>query len=164
MTDSFAIFEQGIDNVSQRLPGLPRQEVVLTRLCLFLFAQFNEDLNRLLANYELNTGSMLALTVLYARADNKITPSDLSLVLVSSRTHVTRLADDLVKNGWVDRRACREDRRKVFLSLTEKGRQAVEGVLPAQWRHLTELWSDFTPGEKTLLEELLRRLLARVAD
>ncbi len=164
MADSFTVFEHGIDNVAQRLPGLPRQEVVLTRLYFFLFAKLNEDLNRLLAEHGLNTSTLLALTMLYSRPDNKIIPSDLSLVMVSSRTNITRLADDLVKNGWVDRRACREDRRKVFLLLTAKGREMVEKVLPVQWAHVIDLWSGFAPEEKALLEALLRKLLARVAQ
>jgi MarR family transcriptional repressor of emrRAB len=161
MADGFSVFEQGIDRVAQRLPGLPRQEVMLTRLYFFLFGTLNEDLNRVLAEHGLNTTTMLALTMIYSRPDNKIIPSDLSLAIVSSRTHITRLADDLVKNGWVDRRACSADRRKVFLSLTEKGRQLVEKVLPAQWRYVTELWSCFTQEEKALFEALLHRLLAR---
>ncbi len=162
MEQGFQVFEQGIGRVAEAFPGLPRQQVILTRLYFFLFRRLNDGLNRMLADHGLNTTTMLALTMIYARPDHKIIPSDLSLALTSSRTNVTRLADELVANGWVERQACREDRRKIFLYLTALGCARVEKVLPRQWDHVTQVWSCLSPEEATLLESLLRKLLGHL--
>jgi MarR family transcriptional repressor of emrRAB len=84
--------------------------------------------------------------------------------MVSSRTNITRLSDKLVKKGWVERNTSGEDRRRVVLSLTRKGRELVETVLPHQWHDYRELWSDFGPDELEQFERLLRKLLVRLDE
>lgn len=160
MAESFKVFERGIDHVAQRFPEMPREEVILTRLYFFVFRRLNDRLNRVLAEHNLNTTTMLALVMIYARPEGKINPSDLSLSMISSKTNITRLADDLVRQGWVSRKACAQDRRKIFLSLTDEGRSLVEQILPIQWEQIRDIWAPFSPDEQTLFEALLRKLLA----
>jgi MarR family transcriptional repressor of emrRAB len=155
----FSFFELGIERVARRLPGMPKHRVVLNRLFFFVFKELDELYNQRLAEHGLNSTAFLALVMLYSSEENRLNPCDLSDALISSRTNVTRLADDLVGAGWVGRQASTEDRRRIELSLTEAGRALVERVLPPVWDLVGEQWSDFSATEIAEFDRLLRKLL-----
>jgi MarR family transcriptional repressor of emrRAB len=157
--DSFKLFEYGIENAARRFPSLPKREVLLTRLYYHVFFKLNENANRSLKTYGLNSTTWIALILIYSSSGNAINPSDLSEFMASSRTNVTRLADDLVKKGLITRRACENDRRRCFLSLTDDGIALVEQVLPMQQDRLKKRWGKFTAEEMNTFEVLLRKLL-----
>jgi MarR family transcriptional regulator, negative regulator of the multidrug operon emrRAB len=160
MLDSFKPFEAAIDQVGSRVPGQPRQEVLLYRLYYHVFQGLIERLNHSLTPHDLNATTWFALIMIYSSPDNAINPSDLSCAIASSRTNITRVGDELVSKGWVARRPCEEDRRRVFLTLTPEGSALVERVLPIVWDELRQIWGDFTPAEKLIFEQMLRKLLA----
>lgn len=160
MNHSFSYFEQGIKRVGRRLSGMPEDKVILNRLLFFAVRELDDRYNDFLAAYGLNSTSVLALAMIYSSEDGTLNPSDLSDALSSSRTNVTRLSDDLTEAGWVDRRASKEDRRRVELSLTEAGKALLETALPGIWEHITRQWSGLTPAELKEFDRLLRKLLA----
>lgn len=161
---TFQPFESRIDEFSNRHPDAPKREIILSRLYFHVFKLINEKQNHRLSAFGLNSTSWFALIMIYSTTDNAINPCNLSYAMVSSRTNITRLSDELVEKGWVERHASGEDRRKIVLSLTPKGRQLVETVLPEQWRYYRELWAGFDAGELEQFETLLRKLLARIDE
>lgn len=84
---------------------------------------------------------------------------DLGDLLIAEAGHPSRLVDRLVEAGLVERRASGDDRRRVELSLTAKGRRLAKRVTAAR-EQVTELGRatladrDLTPALK-LLRELL---------
>lgn len=159
---TFQPFESRIDAFSNAHPEAPKREIILSRLYFHVFKLINENQNQRLSEFGLNSTSWFALIMIYSTPENAINPCNLSYDMVSSRTNITRLSDELVDKGWVERHASGEDRRKIVLSLTEKGRALVEAVLPVQWLHYRDLWSGFDAAELEQFEGLLRKLLARV--
>jgi MarR family transcriptional repressor of emrRAB len=159
MDHDFSFFEQGIERIARRLPGMPRQRVVLNRLFFFVFKELDERYNQRLADYGLNSTAFLALAMLYSSEEAALNPSDLSDALISSRTNVTRLADELVRAGWVARQPSKDDRRRVELSLTAAGAALVEGVLPVIWDLVRVQWTEFSQAEIVEFDRLLRKLL-----
>ena len=159
MIQDFAYFEQGIDRISRQLPGMPQDRVVLNRLFFFVFKELDEIYNRHLAEFGLNTSSFLALAMLMSCENDRLNPCNLSNALIASRTNVTRLADELVGAGWVERHPSTEDRRRVDLTLTETGRTLVLKVLPKVWKLIENQWSDFSREEVVQFDYLLRKML-----
>jgi len=92
----------------------------------------------------------------------QIQPSELSCALGSSRTNATRIADELEKRGWIERRESDNDRRCLHLQLTEKGHEFLREVLPPQHNCLHQLWSALSTTEKDQLEQITRKLLSRL--
>ncbi len=159
MTITFLRFEQRIDRIASKLPGMPHQQIILTRLFFFVFKNLNDSLNQTLASFGLNTASLFALAMLFASEGNKLNPSDLSDALISSRANVTRLVDELVLNGWVKRHECVTDRRRIDLTLTPEGKTLTANVMPSLWQRLSAVWSDFSDNESVEFEHALRQLL-----
>lgn len=159
MLQDFAYFEQGIDRIARQLPGMPQDRVVINRLFFFVFKELDEVYNRFLAEFGLNSSSFLALAMLLSSEDNRLNPCHLSNALIASRTNVTRLSDDLVDAGWVDRKPSTEDRRRIELSLTESGRALVLQILPKVWQLIELQWAEFSAAEIAEFDRLLRKLM-----
>lgn len=81
-----------------------------------------ENRNKMLKAQGINETLFMALITLESQENHSIQPSELSCALGSSRTNATRIADELEKRGWIERRESDNDRRCLHLQLTEKGR------------------------------------------
>ncbi len=158
VAQDFSHFEQGIELIAGQLPGMPQDRVVLNRLFFFVFRELNEIYDHHLQDHGLNTSSFLVLVMLLGCAGNRLNPSDLSNVLIASRTNVTRLTDELVSGGWLTRNPSREDRRRIDLSLTPSGRERILAVLPRIWALVERQWAGFSHDELVTFERLMRKM------
>ena len=141
---------------------IPYQEILLTRLCMHVHGKLLESRNNMLRAQGVNETLFMALMILDTKDSHSIQPSDLSAALGSSRTNATRIADELEKNGWIERKESHNDRRCLHLHLTEKGSEFLSGLLPPQHKALIDIWSSLDIDEKQLLDKLMRKLLAKL--
>lgn len=163
MKECLSAFEQRLDTIDQQISGQPRQEVILSRMQFMLFKKLQELMNQSLQPYGINDTIWTALIMLYSSPDRYIYPSDLSHIVASSRTNITRFSDEMVKKGWVTRRGHETDRRKVVLTLTEAGIAFVEAIMPQQWEIYKALWQDFSAAEKNQMEALQHKLVDSIS-
>lgn len=102
------------------------------------------------------------------RAGEPQTMSDLSRQLLVSSGNVTGLVDRLVRNGYVIRRRCPEDRRVLRVELSEKGRSEFATMAEAHERWLVALFDELGDGEldeiNTLVARMKRALRNRLAE
>ncbi|ETT03501.1 transcriptional repressor MprA [Providencia sp. PROV188] len=141
---------------------IPYQEILLTRLCMHVHGKLLESRNNMLRAQGVNETLFMALMILDTKDSHSIQPSELSAALGSSRTNATRIADELEKNGWIERKESHNDRRCLHLHLTEKGSEFLSGLLPPQHKALIDIWSSLDTDEKQLLDKLMRKLLAKL--
>jgi MarR family transcriptional regulator, organic hydroperoxide resistance regulator len=84
-------------------------------------------------------------------------------LLIAEAGHPSRLVDRLVAAGLVERRAAGDDRRRVELSLTARGRRLQERILSAR-EDVLELGRQLVGGRDVApAVELLRELVAHTA-
>lgn len=88
--------------------------------------------------------------------------TDLVNILDSRSTSVSELIDKLERLELVDRRRGGNDRRKVNLFLTQKGKETVSGVETARKDLLSDVFSGFTGEEMEQFSLLLAKLLTRL--
>lgn len=141
---------------------IPYQEILLTRLCMHVHGKLLESRNNMLKAQGINETLFMALMILDTKDSRSIQPSELSAALGSSRTNATRIADELEKNGWIERKESNNDRRCLHLHLTEKGSQFLGGLLPPQHAALTDIWSVLDIDEQQHLNKLMRKLLVKL--
>ncbi|MFC0140972.1 transcriptional repressor MprA [Erwinia mallotivora] len=162
MESSFAPIEQMLNFRANRHKDFPLQEIMLTRLCMHMQSKLLENRNKMLKAQGINETLFMALITLDAQENHSIQPSELSSALGSSRTNATRIADELEKRGWIERRESDNDRRCLHLHLTEKGNEFLLQLLPPQHQCLQLLWSCLNSAEKSQLEGITRKLLTRL--
>jgi len=85
-------------------------------------------------------------------------PVDLASLLERTPNTMSMLIDRMVKAGLVRRTRDRKDRRAVFVSMTDKGRQAVEPAAPAGWEFIHEVVSPLSYDEQRALATTLEKV------
>ncbi len=164
MESSFSPIEQMLNSRAKRQKDFPYQEILLTRLCMHMHSKLLENRNKMLKAQGINETLFMALITLEAQENHSIQPSELSAALGSSRTNATRIADELEKKGWIERRESQNDRRCLYLHLTEAGLEFLNQLLPPQHKCLHFLWSTLDANEQQQLETLTRKLLTRLDE
>ncbi|MGV3346328.1 transcriptional repressor MprA [Enterobacteriaceae bacterium LUAb1] len=164
MDSSFTPIEQMLNIRANRQENFPFQEIMLTRLFMHMQNKLLEKRNEMLKNQGINETLFMALIILDAQENQCIQPSELSCVLGSSRTNATRIADELERRGWIERRESDNDRRCLHLYLTEAGNAFLRQMLPPQHQNLRYIWSILLADEKKQLEYIFRKLLTRLDD
>lgn len=162
MESSFTPIEQMLNFRAKRQANFPYQEILLTRLCMHMQSKLLENRNKMLKAQGINETLFMALITLDAQENHSIQPSELSSALGSSRTNATRIADELEKRGWIERKESDNDRRCLHLHLTPAGEAFIGQLLPPQHQCLHFLWSTLNDEEQQQLEKLTRKLLARL--
>ncbi|MEU8713174.1 MULTISPECIES: MarR family transcriptional regulator [unclassified Streptomyces] len=96
------------------------------------------------------------------RTGHELTPSELAKETFSSGAAVTKRLRQLTERGLVERRGDARDRRVAHLSLTDAGRDLVDGILPEQLAYETTVLSVLAPDGQGELAGLLAELLGRL--
>lgn len=81
-------------------------------------------------------------------------------MLAQSKPHMTRLADRLLAKGLIRRAHSEEDRRRVVLAVTPKGRRLVERLLPQVWAQHQQIARGLSRTDLGQLSGLLAKWLS----
>jgi DNA-binding MarR family transcriptional regulator len=84
-----------------------------------------------------------------ARSDHPLRMSDIAERLVLSRGGTTKVIDRLEALGYVVRSSDPSDRRAMIVSVTDRGRSALERTRPVVDEALHELWARHLSDEQT---------------
>lgn len=87
-----------------------------------------------------------------------MTLGDIARKQLSSCGNTTVVVDNLEKNGLVERRPCKEDRRAVYLHLTPKGQRLFDDIFRQHARCVQQLASALSEEEQKHLSALLKKL------
>jgi DNA-binding MarR family transcriptional regulator len=99
-------------------------------------------------------------TTLVALHDGRIqTAGDLAHNICHDAGSLTRLVDEMVSRGLVNRSRSESDRRVVTLALTARGRALVEQLAPRVMQLWNGLLAGFSHAEVDMLINLLTRLV-----
>lgn len=152
---AFAPFQNRCRAAAASRPDMPTDLVVLSRLYGYVAMKMEAAFDRLMAPWELNSWSWLALMMVYSRQDHDVTPTDVSRALFLARANVTRVTDDLVRRGLLHREPSTRDRRVLCLSLTEAGQALIQEIMPHAWDTHRAIWSCLDPEQLAGAQDLL---------
>jgi MarR family transcriptional repressor of emrRAB len=151
--------EDGIALVRRAHPQLPVAVVRVVRLTDLLSRVMFARLDGFFARHGLTDTSWLFLTSVYTAPGGVRSPSEVGRVLAQSKPHMTRLADDLLAKGLIRRARSEQDRRRVVLAVTPKGKNLVEALLPEVWAQHEQIARGLSPADLARLSGLLAKWL-----
>jgi MarR family transcriptional repressor of emrRAB len=154
--------EDGIALVRKAHPELPVEVVRVVRLTDLLSRVMFARLDAFLAGHGLTDTSWLFLTSVYTAPGGVRSPSEVGRVLAQSKPHMTRLADSLVVKGLIRRAHGEQDRRRVVLAVTPKGRRLVERLLPQVWAQHQQIARGLSRTDLPQLSALLAKWLSQL--
>lgn len=86
-------------------------------------------LHAVLARHHLSDLKLAVLSVLFAMDPDPVTPANLAFHTAASRPAITDAVDQLLAQHLVDRERDTQDRRAIYVNLTDAGRRAVDEAL-----------------------------------
>jgi len=117
--------------------------------------------NSIFSEYGITTEQWRVLTCIKSRGP--LRPIDLASILERGANSVSMLVDRMVKAGLVRRTRDSKDRRTVFVSLTDKGKEAVEPAVPAAWEFMHKLLSPLSYDDQRALASMLETIKCELA-
>jgi len=135
-------------------PSALKTCVVLLRTGSDLLTAFETFLGK----HGLSQGRFLTLIVMNRTPDEEINPSSLAEKVGVTRATMTGLLDGLEKNSLLERVAHPEDRRKLGIRLTKKGRQLLDEILPGYYDYIGKLMVKLSEKERQSLVFLLGKV------
>ena len=135
------------------------QENTVVRLLLLLSRAgdaLNLCLDLVVSRYGISNEQARLLACIKSRGPMR--PVDIATLLERAPNSVSMLVDRMVKAGLVRRTRDRKDRRGVFVSLTNKGNEAVEPAIPAIWEFMNRFLSAVSYDEQRALADTLETL------
>jgi DNA-binding MarR family transcriptional regulator len=108
------------------------------------------------SKYGITTEQWRVLACIQSRGP--LRPVDLALMLERSPNSISMLVDRMVKAGLVRRTRDRKDRRVVFVSITDKGKEAVDPAVPAGWEFMHKLLSALSYDDQRALADMLETI------
>jgi DNA-binding MarR family transcriptional regulator len=104
--------------------------------------------------------SMLAWQVLaHLMRAGRQTQTEVAAALAQHPAGVSRLLDELEKQGYVARRRDRVDRRRVHVEATAGGRRRFRSILPEVVRGVEQVLEPLSEPDKRVLRRLLRKVV-----
>ena len=136
------------------------------RLFLRSYATITRRLDAdLIAAHGLTLRDYEVLIYLSWAPEGRMRPSDLTDMVILTRSGVTRLLAGLEEAGLVRRDTCPDDRRVIYATLTDGGREKLNAARPTHLQGVGELFTDrFDEEELDTLRGLLGNLPITAAD
>jgi DNA-binding MarR family transcriptional regulator len=143
----------------------PEQENTLLRLWLLL-PRVGDALalcqDSVFSKYGITTEQWRVLMAIKARGP--LRPVDIASLLERAPNSMSMLVDRMVKAGLVRRTRDRKDRRAVFVTMTDKGKKAVEPAFPAGWEFFHKLLSPLSYDEQRALANMLETMKCQLTS
>ena len=156
--------EASLQRLSGRLEDVPVDQVLLSRIVLFLAHDLAQLMDQHIRPYGLGEGDFRVLTALFSQPENMAHPTDLCARASQSPANMSRICDALVTRDLITRDLSAQDRRKMVLRITPKGDQLVRGLLPTMFGALRQVFGEFSADEQQQLIAQLKRLANRVDE
>jgi len=141
------------------------QQRTVLRLWLLLHRvgnALNLCLDLVYSKYGITNEQSGVLGAIKSRGPLKI--SDLSSILERSPNTISMLVDRMVKGGLVKRTRDKKDRRIVFVTMTDKGREAVDPAIPAGWQLIHKVVSPLSYDQQRGLADMLETVKSELVS
>ncbi len=96
----------------------------------------------------------------HIRRSGQMTQSELAALMAQHPAGVSRLLDELEKQGCVSRRRDPGDRRRVYVVISARGKRRFEARLPDVIKAVDQALEPLSESERRLLRDLLRKVVA----
>ncbi|WP_232322410.1 MarR family winged helix-turn-helix transcriptional regulator [Brevibacillus parabrevis] len=106
-----------------------------------------------LREFDLTTEQFAVLYRL--REEDGINQKELAQRSAKDQPTMTRILDNLVKKGWIEKKLSDQDRRAYIVTLTANGREWIEKAIPSEAKAVADIFAGLPPEKLAFLREIL---------
>lgn len=135
---------------------LPNQNLKAVTVLIRAADAVHDAIKRDVAGYGLNATEFSVLELLYHQGRQPIQAIGKKVLIASSS--ITYVVDKLEGKGFVEREACKEDRRVTYALLTEDGDQLMKRIFPEHELQMDKVFAGLAGEEVTELIQMLKKV------
>ena len=135
---------------------LVKEKVNAVSVILRASQSIQEKIRKSAASFELNPTEFAVLELLYQRGDQPIQVIGKKALISSSS--ITYIVDKLEQKKYVVRKACPEDRRVTYASLTSLGKTLMDHIFPQYEKKMDGIFDQLTETDMNKMIELLIKI------
>ncbi|MFC3041718.1 MarR family winged helix-turn-helix transcriptional regulator [Virgibacillus xinjiangensis] len=126
--------------------------VVLMKSSKTVMERVKEDIK----NYGMKSSDFAVLEALYHKG--RLTVKQISEAVLINTGSITYVIDKLEAKGLLERQPCTEDRRVVYIHITEEGILLMDEIFPKHQEVIEEIFSGISHQEKETIVEALKKI------
>lgn len=115
-----------------------------------------EHIKKDISSYGMRTSEFTVLEALYHKG--KQTVREISNAVLIHTGSITYVIDKLETKGLLERSNCKDDRRVVYIQITDQGKQLMDEIFPRHQKVIEKVFEDVNTQEKELMIEILKRV------
>lgn len=109
-----------------------------------------------IADHGMKTSDFAILEALYHKGRQTI--KQIAEAVLINTGSITYVIDKLEKNDLLRRSNCKDDRRVIYIEITEKGNQVMNEIFPKHQARIEEIFSDVPDEHKRILIETVKTI------
>ena len=130
-----------------------------------VYAALYNEISAYLDRYGLSPAKMNALMIIkHQGKDTGISQIAIGKRLMVTASNMTRLIDNLEKDGLIERCAHRQDRRVNVIRITQKGAKLMDDIWPGYQQIIKNLAGTVPAADQKHISRLLRRWFEQMKD
>jgi DNA-binding MarR family transcriptional regulator len=130
--------EKVIHEYATKYPHLSVDGILAMIRLMYVANQMERMLEANLSQYDMSLGRFKTLILLHRYSPEGLKPTELAEKISVTRGNMTGLLDGLEKSGLIYREDCQDDRRIVYIRLSEEGQKLIDKVLPTHFDQMSE--------------------------
>lgn len=109
-----------------------------------------------ISDHGMRTSDFTVLEALYHKGRQTI--REISEAVLINTGSITYVIDKLEKKGYIERSYCKEDRRVVYIQITDNGKELMDQIFPKHQRMIEKVFEEVTDEEKEIVIDVLKRV------
>lgn len=162
MSTPFSATEEQLNAFASKYPDFTRTEAGLVRLIRAVDKQMTDKANFQLKQYGLTLSEYNTLSMLDASGAG-LSVSELVARTGEKPSNITRLTDQLVKKGLLERQISLTDRRVWLVKLSSTGADLLQRLLPVISAQMQRIFAPLAEDQCQALEQHLKTLLSTIS-
>ncbi|WP_068677388.1 MarR family winged helix-turn-helix transcriptional regulator [Oceanobacillus sp. Castelsardo] len=109
-----------------------------------------------ISSHGMRTSDFAVLEALYHKGQQTI--KQITQAVLINTGSITYVIDKLEKKGLLERTPCKDDRRVVYIQLTDQGIKLMEEIFPLHQQVIENIFEDVTDEEKKIVIDVVKRV------
>lgn len=147
-----------LDEMAERYPEMDADASEVYLHLMRLGSEMGTRISDYLGGHGLSPGRMSILMMLNSCPEEARNPGELAERCGVTPATVSRLIDNLVKDGHIERIPDPENRRVSPVRLTAEGKACLEGLLPGYFSQIAQNFGPLSAAERTSFLSVMQKL------
>ncbi|AXI07834.1 MarR family transcriptional regulator [Oceanobacillus zhaokaii] len=109
-----------------------------------------------ISSHGMKSSDFAVIEAVYSKGRQTI--RQISEAVLINTGSITYVIDKLENNGLVERVDCKEDRRVVYIQITDKGKKLMDEIFPKHQQVIEALFEGVTSEEKEIVLDVLKKV------